>query len=48
MDLSLRRTGSGLKLHTNNYSKEEVILLINALNNKFNLNSSINIANFSK
>lgn len=33
----------GLKLHTNNFSKEEVILLIKAINTKFNLNSLINV-----
>jgi hypothetical protein len=41
-------TGSGLKLCTNNFSKEEVILLINSLNNKFSINSSINVGNLKK
>lgn len=42
-------SGSGQKLHTNTYSKEEEVnKLINVLNTKFNLNCSINIANLSK
>lgn len=36
--------GSGLRLHTNNFNREEVELLNNVINNKFNLNSSINTA----
>lgn len=39
--------GFGLRLHTNNFSKSEVELLKNAINKKFNFNSSINIANKS-
>ena len=39
---------TGYGLHTNNYTKDEVNLLIITLNTKFNLNSSINIANLSK
>lgn len=41
-------SGSGVKLHTNSYTKDEVILLIESLNNKFNFNSSINVANLAK
>lgn len=41
-------TGNGIKLCTNNFSKEEVLLLIISLNNKFDINSSINIANLKK
>lgn len=40
--------GYGLRLHTNNFTKSEVELLIKAINNKFGFNSSINIANKSK
>jgi hypothetical protein len=36
--------GSGLSLHTNNFNREEVELLNNVINTKFNLNSSINTA----
>lgn len=41
-------TGYGLKLHTNNYTKDEVNLLINVLNKNFNINSSIIVANLNK
>ena len=41
-------TGSGVRLHTNNFTKLEVELLINAINNKFGFSSSINIANNSR
>lgn len=41
-------TGSGLKLYTNNYTKKEVILLIESLNAKFNFSCSISVANESK
>ena len=40
--------GYGLRLNTNNLTKDEVELLINALNRKFGFSSSINIANKSK
>jgi hypothetical protein len=40
--------GYGLRLHTNNFTNDEVELLINALNRKFGFSSSINIANKSK
>lgn len=40
--------GSGLRLHTNNFTESEVELLINAINKKFGFSSSINIANKSK
>lgn len=38
-------TGSGVRLHTNSFSKEEVNLLIESLNTKFNFHCSINISN---
>jgi hypothetical protein len=41
-------TGYGLKLHTNNFTKDEVNLLIKSINNKFNFNSSINVSNLEK
>jgi hypothetical protein len=41
-------TGSGVKLHTNSYTKEEVILLIDSLNAKFNLHCTINVCNETK
>lgn len=41
-------SGYGLKLSTNSYTKEEVELLIKSLNSKFDLNSSIQVANKSK
>lgn len=40
--------GYGLRLHTNNFTKSEVELLINAINKNFGFSSSINIANKSK
>jgi len=36
-------TGSGLKLHTNAFSKEELNLLIEALNKNFSIKATINI-----
>ena len=41
-------SGYGLRLHTNNFTKDEVILLKNSINNKFNFNSSINVVNLEK
>jgi hypothetical protein len=40
--------GYPLRLHTNNFTKAEVALLIKAINKKFGFSSSINIANKSK
>jgi hypothetical protein len=40
--------GYGLRLHTNNFTKDEVELLISSINRKFGFSSSINIANKSK
>jgi hypothetical protein len=38
-------TGTGIKLHTNAFSKEELILLIKALDNNFSIKATINISN---
>lgn len=41
-------TGSGVKLHTNSFTKKEVLLLIESLNAKFNLHCTINVCNEKK
>ena len=38
-------TGTGIKLHTNAFSKEELILLIKALDKNFSIKATINISN---
>ena len=38
-------TGIGLKLHTNAFSKEELILLIEDLDKNFSIKATINISN---
>ena len=40
--------GYGVKLSTNSYSKKKVLLLIEALNENFGFDSTINIGNESK
>jgi len=41
-------TGSGLKLHTNAFTLEELNLLIEALNKNFSIKATINISNREK
>ena len=41
-------TGSGLKLHTNAFTKEELNLLIEALNKNFSIKATINISKREK
>jgi hypothetical protein len=41
-------TGSGLRLHTNAFSLEELNLLIEALDNNFSIKATINISNKEK
>ena len=41
-------SGSGVRIHTNNFTLEEVNLLVNVLNSKFGLSSSVNAAEKSK
>jgi len=41
-------TGSGLKLHTNAISLEELILLIKALDKNFSIKASVNVSNREK
>lgn len=41
-------TGSGLKLHTNAYSLEELNLLIKALDKNFSIKASVNVSNREK
>lgn len=38
-------TGSGLNLHTNAFSLEELNLLIKALDNNFSIKASVNVSN---
>jgi len=38
-------TGSGLKLHTNAFSLEELNLLIKALDKNFSIKASVNVSN---
>ncbi len=40
--------GSGVRIQTDNFTLKEVNLLIDVINSKFGLNSSINVANKSK
>jgi hypothetical protein len=40
--------GSGVKIHTDNFTLKEVNLLIDVLNSKFGLNSSVNVAKKTK
>lgn len=42
------KLGLGMKLCTNNFSKSEVLYLVNLLNSKYNLITSIQIANRNK
>ena len=41
-------TGSGLKLHTNAFSLEELNLLIKALDKNFSIKASVNVSNREK
>lgn len=41
-------TGSGIKLHTNAFTLEELNLLIEALNKNFSIKASINVSNKEK
>jgi hypothetical protein len=41
-------TGSGLKLHTNAFSLEELNLLIKALDKNFAIKASVNVSNREK
>jgi hypothetical protein len=41
-------TGSGLKLHTNAFTLEELNLLIDALNKNFSIKATINISKREK
>ena len=41
-------TGSGLKIHTNAFSLEELNLLIKALDKNFSIKASVNVSNREK